>query len=80
MVMGDKVIGKNIYGQYPSLALNSAAELGYGVLVPTLSSDQYFAELALWFGVSPSELQTIFPSLTNFYQPGSGMPVGFINL
>lgn len=79
MVMGDQVKGKNIYGEYPTLALQSSIELGSGVLIPQLSADQYFAELALWFGVAPSELPTIFPALTNFYQPGSGMPIGFIN-
>ncbi|MDQ3016667.1 MAG: DUF1501 domain-containing protein [Bacteroidota bacterium] len=79
MVMGDNVKGKNIYGEYPTLALDSNLELGSGVLIPQLSADQYFAELALWFGVAPSELSTIFPTLTNFYQPGSGMPIGFLN-
>lgn len=80
MVMGDKVIGKNIYGEYPTLALSSSIELGNGVLIPQLSADQYFAELALWFGVNPTDLPTIFPSLTNFYQPGTGMPIGFLNI
>ena len=79
MVMGDKVNGKNIYGEYPSLALSSELELGNGVLIPKLSADQYFAELALWFGVNQTDLPLIFPSLTNFYQPGSGLPIGFIN-
>ena len=79
MVLGGDVIGKKIYGEYPSLALNSSIELGSGVMLPQLSSDQYFAELALWFGISPSDLPTIFPTLTNFYQPGSGMPIGFLN-
>ena len=79
MVMGDKVIGKNIYGEYPTLALSSPIELGSGVLIPQLSADQYFAELALWLGVNPTDLTTIFPSITNFYQPGSGMPIGFLN-
>ena len=79
MVMGDDVLGKNIYGEYPTLALKSQIELGSGVLIPGLSADQYFAELALWFGVNPSDLPLIFPTLTNFYQPGSGMPIGFLN-
>jgi len=79
MVMGDDVIGKKIYGEYPTLALNSDAEIGNGVLIPKLSADQYFAEMALWFGVSPSELSTIFPTLTNFYQPGGNPPIGFLN-
>jgi uncharacterized protein (DUF1501 family) len=79
MVLGEDVIGKNIFGEYPNLALNTSIELGSGVMLPQLSTDQYFAELALWFGISPSELPTIFPTLTNFYQPGSGMPIGFLN-
>ena len=79
MVMGDTVKGKNIFGEYPTLALESSIEVGNGILIPQLSADQYFAELALWFGVSPSDLPAIFPSLTNFFQPGSGMPIGFIN-
>jgi uncharacterized protein (DUF1501 family) len=79
MVLGGDVIGKRIFGEYPTLALESSLELGSGVLIPQLSADQYFAELALWFGVNPSDLPLIFPSLTNFYQPGSGMPIGFLN-
>lgn len=80
MVLGGDVIGKRIYGEYPTLALNSNIELGSGVLIPQLSADQYFAELALWFGISPSELTTIFPTLTNFYQPGGAPPIGFLNI
>jgi len=79
MVLGGDVIGKRIFGDYPTLALESSIELGSGVLLPQLSADQYFAELALWFGVNPSDLPLIFPTLTNFYQPGSGMPIGFLN-
>jgi uncharacterized protein (DUF1501 family) len=79
MVMGGDVIGKRIYGEYPTLALDSSLELGSGVLLPTTSADEYFAELALWFGVSPSELPGIFPAVSNFYTPGSGMPIGFLN-
>jgi uncharacterized protein (DUF1501 family) len=79
MVMGDDVIGKKIYGEYPTLALESSIEVGSGVLIPQVSSDEYFAELALWFGVSPSELTNIFPTLTNFYQPGGNAPIGFLN-
>jgi len=79
MVLGGDVIGKRIFGDYPSLALESSLELGSGVILPQMSADQYFAELALWFGVNPSDLPLIFPTLTNFYQPGSGMPIGFLN-
>lgn len=79
MAMGGAVKGKNIYGEYPDLTLNSELEIGNGVLIPELSADMYFAELALWLGVSPSDLPLIFPTLTNFYSPGSGLPIGFLN-
>jgi len=80
MVMGGQVNGKHIYGEYPDLALDNPIEIGNGVLIPQLSADTYFAELALWMGVNPSDLPLIFPALPNFYQPGSGAPVGFLNL
>ena len=79
-VMGDSVLGKEIYGNYPSLALNSDLNLYDGVLIPTTAADLYMAELALWFGVSPSDLNLIFPNLTNFYDTNSNLPpLGFMN-
>ncbi|NNE16671.1 MAG: DUF1501 domain-containing protein [Saprospiraceae bacterium] len=80
MVMGGPVVGGRIFGDTPSLELGSGYELGGGgVMLPTLSVDEYFAELALWFGVSPSELNTILPNIGNFYNTGSGnMPIGFL--
>jgi uncharacterized protein (DUF1501 family) len=80
MVFGGAVNGGQIYGQYPSLALDNELEVGNGVLIPELCTDQYFAELALWLGVDSSELFDIFPNLGNFYTPGSGNPIGFLNL
>ncbi len=80
MVMGEDVIGKRIYGEYPTLALESSMEVGSGVMIPQVSADEYFAELALWFGVNPSELSNIFPTLTNFYQPSANPPIGFLNV
>jgi uncharacterized protein (DUF1501 family) len=80
MVFGGAVNGSQIYGQYPSLALGNSLELGNGVLLPEISTDEYFAELALWFGVDPSYLADIFPNIENFYTPGSDSPIGFLNL
>lgn len=85
-----EVMGQDIYGSssvfnffrpnYRLVGLISEAGLvGGGVILPTLSTDEYFAELALWFGVSPNELGTIFPGLNNFYSASSGiMPIGFM--
>lgn len=80
MVMGGKVNGGKVYGTYPTLALNSSLEIGNGVLIPTLSTDEYFAELAQWFGVSNTDLQMIFPNLLNFYSPSPTPPIGFMQV
>jgi uncharacterized protein (DUF1501 family) len=80
MVMGGSVRGGEIYGQFPSLAMNAPRIVSDGVLVPTTSTDEYFAELALWFGVPKTELVTIFPNLGRFYDIGSqNHPIGFLN-
>ncbi len=81
MAMGGPVNGGNIYGNYPSLELNNSIEVGGGVLIPQLSCDEYFAELAMWFGVNNSDLADIFPNLGNFYSIGSSNPpIGFLNI
>ena len=81
IVMGGSVKGGKIYGNYPDLYLDSNIELGEGrgVIIPTTSADEYFAELALWFGVSPSDLNLVLPNIANFYAPSaSNPPIGFI--
>ena len=81
-VMGGAVKGKNIYGKYPSLSLGNSnpLEVGGGSLIPSTSADEYFAELALWYGVPASELVTIFPNIGYFFDPMSGtQPIGFLN-
>ena len=80
-IMGGAVNGKDIYGNYPTLALNSDLDLRSGVMIPTTAADLYMAELALWFGVSASELTTILPNLSNFYDTSSGPPpLGFMKM
>ncbi|EAY26458.1 DUF1501 domain-containing protein [Microscilla marina] len=78
MMMGGKVKGGKVYGKYPSLALNSHLDVNNGVLLPTTSTDEYFAELARWFGVSNTDLADIFPNLRHFYSLGSTPPIGFM--
>lgn len=81
LVMGGGVRGGDLYGTFPSLALGSEQEIHNGVLIPTTSNDEYFAELALWFGVSPSDLSTLFPNIGHFYDTGSSAgPIGFMNI
>ena len=70
----------DIYGRFPSLYAGNDLDTGRGRLIPTTSVDEYFAELAMWFGVSSADLPLILPNLGRFYTVGSGAaPVGFLN-
>ena len=55
-----------MYGTYPDLALGSNDDVGGGRLIPTISSDQYAATLAKWFGIPDGELDIVAPNLANF--------------
>lgn len=66
-VMGGAVRGGDMYGQFPTVALNSPDDVsGRGVWLPTTSVDQYAATLCAWLGVSDAELSEILPNLRNF--------------
>ena len=79
IVMGAAVSGKQIIGEYPDLYLGNSIDTGGGRLIPTTSTDEFYAELALWFGASESDLTNIFPNLSNFWIPGQGnSPLGFM--
>lgn len=81
IVVGGAVNGKKVYGDYPDLALGSSLDTGRGRFVPTTSVDEYFAELALWMGVSKSNLPLIFPNLNRFYDlSNESPPLGLMNL
>jgi uncharacterized protein (DUF1501 family) len=72
IVTGGAVAGGAIYGEYPLLRLGArrgtdrADDVRGGRFIPTLSSDQYAATLATWFGVAEADLPTIAPSIDNF--------------
>lgn len=79
IVMGGDVNGGSIYGDYPILSATSPLDVGRGVYAPTTSVDEYFAELARWFGVPASELDQVLPNVRNFYSPESSQaPLGFL--
>lgn len=81
IVAGGAVNGKDIYGSFPDLYLdnNPLVVSQRGNLIPTTSTDEYFAELALWFGVSPNDLHLILPNIAQFYDVNSGVnPLGFL--
>lgn len=81
MVMGGGVNGGQVFGQYPSLALDGNDDVGGAIMLPSLSTDEYFVELAKWFGVPTGELNYILPNIGNFYDVnGGGLPIGFMNV
>lgn len=80
IVMGGDVTGGQIVGDYPLLAANSPLDVGRGIYIPTTAVDEYFAELALWFGVAAGDIDYVLPNMRAFYSPGSGTPpLGFMN-
>jgi uncharacterized protein (DUF1501 family) len=86
IVVGGSVLGKRIHGEYPDLAVNpdsgpeiNPLDTGRGRFIPTTSCDEFFAELALWLGVSPGDLPLVLPNIGNFYNTGSASPpLGFM--
>lgn len=79
LVLGGAVRGARFYGDYPALATGNPLDTGRGRLIPTCSVDEYFAELALWFGVLPSALEHVLPNVARFYSVNSAdPPLGFL--
>jgi len=82
MVMGGAVKGNTIYGAYPSMNIyeNPMNTSFRGSFVPAVSIDEFYAELALWYGVSPVDLCYVLPNLGNFYSYSAGnYPIGFMD-
>ena len=78
-VVGGGVNGGRIYGQYPILVSGGPDDVGRGRMLPSTSVDAYGTELASWFGVPSSELETVFPNSTNFFDPvTTPFPLGML--
>ena len=79
LVMGAGVAGGSLYGEYPQLTPGNALDVGRGRYIPTTSVDLFYAELALWFGVAPADLDLVLPNIRRFYAPESATaPLGFM--
>jgi uncharacterized protein (DUF1501 family) len=65
-VMGGAVKGQSIYGEFPTLEINSDDDLGRGRIIPQFSFDQYAATLGKWFGLNTEDLNRILPNLQRF--------------
>lgn len=65
-VMGGAVKPKHWVGEVPSIQLGAADDIGQGRMLPAIAVDQLGATLATWMGVADSDLNTIFPHLSEF--------------
>lgn len=72
LVIGGAVAGRTIYGRYPLLQIDGPDDVGGGRMIPGISSDQYAATLAKWFGVPGGALATVAPHIGNFAQADLG--------
>jgi uncharacterized protein (DUF1501 family) len=72
LIVGGAVKGGATYGQLPILTVGGPSDTGTGRWIPTTSVDQYAATLASWFGVTGSNLQSIFPNLNRFASSNLG--------
>jgi len=85
-ILGGAVTIADFYGNngangtpFPSLAYGTADDADNGSSargrwIPRTSNEQYAANLARWFGVPESEMETVFPKINNF---GAGS-LGFL--
>ncbi len=78
LVVGGSVIGGDFYGgnasngtPFPTLTFNGPDDADSGTnargrWIPTTSVDQYAATLARWFGLSETNMTSVFPNIGNF--------------
>ncbi|MGZ5155736.1 MAG: DUF1501 domain-containing protein [Caldimonas sp.] len=65
-VSGGAVKGGEIYGRFPIFGLNNNMDSANNAYLPSTSVDTIGATLGKWFGVSDTNLDTVFPNLVNF--------------
>jgi uncharacterized protein (DUF1501 family) len=67
-VAGGAVKGGKVCGSYPDLTVNGGIDCtgNRGRWIPSTSTDQVFASIAKWFGVSDGDIGTILPNFNRF--------------
>jgi uncharacterized protein (DUF1501 family) len=65
-IVGSAVKGNRIYGTMPEIVLKGPQDVGQGRLLPSTAVDEYASTLALWFGVTPAQLETVLPNIGRF--------------
>lgn len=71
LIVGGSVLGRTLYGTYPTLRLGGPDDTDGGSnprgrWIPTTSVEQYAATLATWYGLSTSDLPAVFPLIGRF--------------
>jgi uncharacterized protein (DUF1501 family) len=73
LVIGDAVVGAQIYGAFPDFALGGPDDAGKtGIWIPAIAKAQYHATLARWAGVPDWEVRRIFQESPGVSQPDLG--------
>ena len=77
LIVGGAVLGRTLYGSYPTLALGGPDDTDGGAnprgrWIPTTSVEQYAATLATWYGLSSADLTAVFPLIGRFSSPNLG--------
>ncbi len=72
LIMGGGVSGQRTFGRWPALAVGGPDDTTTGRWIPTTSVDQFAATLAKWFGVTSTQMSTVFPNLGRFAVPDLG--------
>lgn len=72
VIFGGGVRGQRTYGSFPVLAVGGPNDTSTGRWIPTTSVDEYSATMAKWFGLSATDMPTVFPNLGRFNNPDLG--------
>ncbi len=72
LVMGGSVLGGDIYGQIPRIAVGGPDDARNGRIVPTTSVSQYAATQLSWLGLDDDQIDAMLPTLGNFNQRNLG--------
>jgi uncharacterized protein (DUF1501 family) len=72
-VIGGGVDGGKIYGRMPILQSGGPDDTGNrGNWIPSISTDEYAATIAKWFGVAPANMPLVLPNIGRFALPDLG--------
>ena len=76
MILGGPVNGKQVLGHYPEMDLggDQVSNPVRGTFIPTTSLEEYYAELALWFGLDEEDLELALPNVSSFIPEGASKP------